>query len=314
MMPAALGVVAGIAADRLLAGWGTLAWCLWAAVGVVVAILEGRAGRRSSLGIILAFAGVGGAWHHGRWTDLAGDDLSRGFEAGDGPRPCWLRGVVVEAPIYRADADRPGGPGTTRTIVAVTAASDGRDWSRGSGRAVVWIGGDRSDLEPGRPVELAGNLAPIDGPLNPGERDARESWRAEGVRLRVSVDSPSGVWPDPGGRLWPWTYRLGRVRAWAYRRLVAGLDPSVAPLASALVLGRREAVDPSLNDAFARTGTTHLLAISGLHLQALAALVWLIARVGGPGIARRLVDGHGRLDGLRQARRPRCPRSRGRWR
>ncbi len=280
-MPAALGVVAGIAADRFLIGWTTWAWWIAAFLGIAVALVEGRAGWRTSLGIVLAFVGVGGAWHHGRWSDLAADDIARGFEDRDSPRPCWLRGVVVEAPVYRADADRPGGQGTTRTVVAVTAASDGRDWSRASGKVAAWIGGDRSDLEPGRPVELAGNLAPIDGPLNPGERDARESWRAEGVRLRVAVDSPTGVWNDPQGKIWPWTYRLGRVRAWAYRRLVAGLDPSVAPLASALVLGRREAVDPALNDAFARTGTTHLLAISGLHLQALAALIWLLCRASG---------------------------------
>ena len=281
MMPAALGVIAGIAADRLVDPWGTAAWCAWAAVGVVVAIAEHRAGWRSSLGIVLAFVGVGGAWHHRVWTDLPADDLSRGITSREAPRPCWLRGTVVEAPVYRADADRPGGQGTTRTVVAVTGASDGRDWRRASGKVATWIGGDRTDLEPGRPVELAGSLARIDGPLNPGERDGRDFWRSQGVRLRVAVDSPSGVWDDPGGTIWPWTYRLGRVRAWADRRLVAGLDPSIAPLASALVLGRREGVDPGLNDAFARTGTTHLLAISGLHLQALAALVWLACRAAG---------------------------------
>ena len=295
MMPAALGVIAGIVADRFVIGWGTLAWCSWAIVGAAVAIGEGRAGRRSSLGIILAFVGVGGAWHHGRWSDLAGDDLARGFSARDVPRPCWLRGMVVEAPVFRDDPDRPGGQGTTRTVVAVTGASDGRDWGRASGKVAAWIGGDRTDLEPGRPVELAGSLAPIGGPLNPGERDARESWRAEGVRLRVAVDSASGVWDDPHGEIWPWTYRLGRVRDWAYRRLVGGLDPSVVPLASALLLGRREGVDPGLNDAFARTGTTHLLAISGLHLQALAALVWLVARAVGLRHRPALVGGGDRL-------------------
>ncbi len=160
LMPAALGVVAGIAArsiPRRLAVPG-----------------PGASGRSSALRSPSSRDGPGGgrvsgsswrspasaaAWHHGRWSDLAADDLARGFKTGDEPRPCWLRGVVVEAPVYRADADRLGGQGTTRTVVAVTGASDGRDWSRASGRVAVWIGGDRSDLEPGRPVELAGNLA-----------------------------------------------------------------------------------------------------------------------------------------------------------
>src|SRR5262249_37972965 len=41
----------------------------------------------------------------------------------------------------------------------------------------------------------------------------------------------------------------------------------------------REGVDPNVNDAFARTGTTHLLAISGLHLQVLAVALGLALRV-----------------------------------
>ena len=119
-----------------------------------------------------------------------------------------------------------------------------------------------------------------------GERDARDSWRADGIRLRLSIESPSGVWPDPSGVVRPWTERLGRLRQWSHQRLVAGLDPNVAPLASALLLGRRDGVDPDLNDAFARTGTTHLMAISGLHLQALAMTLWLICRVAGVGRRR----------------------------
>ena len=64
-------------------------------------------------------------------------------------------------------------------------------------------------------------------------------------------------------------------------RLFARLDPSVAPLASALLLGQREGIEPEVNDAFARTGTTHLLAISGLQLQALALALLVVFRVAG---------------------------------
>jgi competence protein ComEC len=275
MFPAAFGVAVGVVADRAGVGWGTAGWGVWAFVGVGIARLECRG---TIVGLVLAFVGVGGAWHHRAWSDLARDDLARGVAEGSAPRPSWLRGVVDETPLFRADLERPGGQGTTRTVVAVTGVCDGRDWHAASGRVATWIGGDRTDLEPGRPVEMAGGLGPIDGPLNPGERDARDFWRADGVRLRLAVDGPSGVWADPDGATWPATYALGRLRAWSHRRLVAGLDPSIAPLASALLLGRRDAIDPELNDAFARTGTTHLLAFSGLQLQALAGLIWLVCR------------------------------------
>ena len=65
-------------------------------------------------------------------------------------------------------------------------------------------------------------------------------------------------------------------------RLGVHLNSRTAPLAAALILGQREDIDPEINDAFARTGTTHLLAISGLQLQALALFLnqlFLFARV-----------------------------------
>ena len=52
---------------------------------------------------------------------------------------------------------------------------------------------------------------------------------------------------------------------------------------AALLLGQREGIEPEVNDAFARTGTTHLLAISGLQLQALAFALLVVFRVAGVG-------------------------------
>src|SRR5262249_14113915 len=103
--------------------------------------------------------------------------------------------------------------------------------------------------------------------------------RAQGIRLRLTVDNPASFWPDPssGGRLlvrW-----LGQLRTWSHAQLVERLDPSIAPLAAGLLLGQREDLDPSVNDAFARTGTTHLLAISGLQLQVLAGALLLAFRL-----------------------------------
>lgn len=100
----------------------------------------------------------------------------------------------------------------------------------------------------------------------------------------VVGESPN-VWRDPSGSAPIGLRWLGKVRARSHDRLVRGLDPAVAPLAAALLLGRREAVDPSVNDAFAWTGTMHLLAISGLHLQVLAGMLGLALE--GVGVRRR---------------------------
>ena len=141
--------------------------------------------------------------------------------------------------------------------------------------------GDLSMIRAGQAIEAAGQIATIAPPLNPGEFDYRGFLQAQGIRLRFTVDDPASFWPDPGGTNRPFTLWLDnhrhRIRTWLFEQL----DPSNAPLAAALLLGWREEIDPEVNDAFARTGTTHLLAVSGLQLQALAAALLLIFRAVG---------------------------------
>ena len=235
-----------------------------------------RGAAKVTKALLLAFGALGGGWHHYRWSDLAADDLARGVD--ETPRPAWVRGVLGEVLGFRP-GEFPGDRGSTRAVLDLTGVNDGRRWHRASGRV--------------EPAGRGGPDRPGGGPRGRGRRIAGEDRRAaepgrvrrpqrlpaRGIRLRMTVDDPRGVWEDPGspGRLLSrW---LGAARAWSYSRLVAGLDPRAAPLAAALLLGRREGVDPDVNDAFARTGTTHLLAISGLHLQALAVALWLVFRV-----------------------------------
>lgn len=68
---------------------------------------------------------------------------------------------------------------------------------------------------------------------------------------------------DPGSGGLRWT--IVRWRASLIER-VHSLFGENGALASALILARREGLDPSLRQAFADTGTAHLLAISGFHV------------------------------------------------
>jgi competence protein ComEC len=279
LVPLALALAAGIVADRYGRPWGTSAWgtlALLAALGVGAGLW-----RRPVAGIValvVMAVALGGGLHHARWSDLAGDDLA--WSVSEEPRPAWVRGELCDVLGVR-----PGNTPLTRAVLQLSAVRDAERWRPASGRAQLTIVGARPDLVEGEAVEAAGSLARVAGPLNPGEFDAREHLRAEGIRLRLDVDQPEAVWPDrpAAARSWSPTRLRGAVRAWSRDRLVAGLDPRIAPLAAALLLGQRAGVDPDVNDAFARTGTTHLLAISGLHLQALGLVLWFVFRVLGLG-------------------------------
>jgi competence protein ComEC len=69
-------------------------------------------------------------------------------------------------------------------------------------------------------------------------------------------------------------------------------SPPEYALGTALVLGFRDDIDTATKQAYANTGTTHIMAVSGLQVGLLfAALQWLLARLplGGSALRRRLL-------------------------
>ena len=109
--------------------------------------------------MLLAIAGLGGAWHHHRWNDLSPDDVSPGVS--ETPQPAWVRGVIAEFLGTRtSEGYAPGDPAqiVTRMVLEITEISDGSRWQLASGRALLIAAGDRADLHAGQPVELAGRL------------------------------------------------------------------------------------------------------------------------------------------------------------
>ena len=284
MAAMAMALAAGIAADRIAEPWGSSFWSTLALALAGATMLTRRRWKGGWVMLLLAVTAIGGTWHHRQWSDREADDLSR--SAVVVPTVAWLRGLILTGPEHRQgqlELERPNDQGFTRFAMRITARSDGDTWYPASGQAEVTVGGDRSDLEAGDAIELAGSLSLWDGPLNPGERDRSVYPRSQGIRMRLNVDDPEGVSIDPEGvPNWP-VQMLGRLRLWSSKTLAANLGDRAAPLGEALLLGRRGEIDDGTSEAFARTGTAHVLAISGLHLAAMAALLWMGARVVGLG-------------------------------
>ena len=108
--------------------------------------------------------------------------------------------------------------------------------------------------------------------------------------LRAGPEGSTGPHPEePRGSATAGSLeaRLAAARGHARQRLAARA-PASAGLGTALLLGMAEAVDPADRDLFTRTGTRHLLALSGLHLGLLAAglVVPLVRALHGRGGAR----------------------------
>ncbi|MEE9279816.1 MAG: DNA internalization-related competence protein ComEC/Rec2, partial [Myxococcota bacterium] len=106
---------------------------------------------------------------------------------------------------------------------------------------------------------------------NPGGSSRRAYWERRGVHSTGRARSPVLRVGDPPASF---RARLEQVR----RRIGAALDPPDRPsrsgaLLRALVIGERAGLGDGVRDAFSRAGMSHLLAVSGLHVGWVFAVV-----------------------------------------
>jgi competence protein ComEC len=116
------------------------------------------------------------------------------------------------------------------------------------------------------------------GNLNPHGFDY-EAWLFErGIRATGYVRPRSAERID--ARVWRPGYAVEMLRETIRDRFRAALpDVTSAPYAGiliALAIGDQQAIDPELWRSFARTGITHLMSISGLHVTMLAGLAYAL--------------------------------------
>ncbi|MDE0892685.1 MAG: ComEC/Rec2 family competence protein, partial [Planctomycetota bacterium] len=104
---------------------------------------------------------------------------------------------------------------------------------------------------------VVGPIQPSAGPPQPSLRATNDSL----VRLRPPTLFKRLLKP------------FAQLRTRGLKSLEGHPDPVARPLIAALLFGERSGLDPALSDLFTRTGTRHLLAISGFHVAILAAFL-----------------------------------------
>ena len=131
---------------------------------------------------------------------------------------------------------------------------------------------DAPSLMPGDCVSVAAKLSTPHGSANPGGFDyAAWLWRNR-------IDATGYVRrAEPCHRAPIWT--VDRLRALALRRIDGILaDSPVRGIVEALTLGVREHITDAQWQTLRATGTSHLVAISGLHIGLIATLLFVLAR------------------------------------
>ena len=241
-----------------IAGWFALdtqrQWsaflCLAAALATLGFIFGGgRAGRALGWFGLAAMLGCALVWARSEWV----------------AKPRLGRPVVTDVRARVVGVDYLAARQSVRLMLAPGGANL-------PPRVRVTIDDDKlpAGIAPGALIQLRARLAPPPPMALPGTYDfARDAW-FKGIGAVGKALGPVTVLraADPHG--------LDRARTGLRRHIAASLPAHPAGIAIALATGDQNAVDKEDADAMRRSGLTHLLSVSGLHIAAVVAFAMFI--------------------------------------
>ncbi|MBM3156482.1 MAG: DNA internalization-related competence protein ComEC/Rec2 [Chloroflexi bacterium] len=180
-----------------------------------------------------------------------------------------IKGMVANAPELKGGA-----------LVLRLDAGEGKSgetWEKVSGGVLVYALPYLS-YRYGDVLEISGKM---ETPLELEGFDWREYLARQGVHSIIRYpESISLVAGGQGFKLLEWIYG---VRTRLAQSLDSALHEPQSALAQAILLGKRSTIPDDLDGAFLRTGTTHIIAISGLNVGIIGGIalgigVWLFGR------------------------------------
>lgn len=129
---------------------------------------------------------------------------------------------------------------------------------------------------PGDTVLMTAHLAAPEGPVEPGGFDFRRMAWFDGLGAVGYTRTPVIRWEPPA----PGEAAVNRLRAAIRAGVEAQIAGDAGAFAAALVTGDRSGISADALQDLRDSNLAHLLAISGLHMGLLAALVFAAVRVG----------------------------------
>jgi competence protein ComEC len=267
LFPLLLALIAGIITASLLhLPLTPMVMLLAAVLFFLLYLLTRPTGPEALLTCVLAFFLIG---HISMLSVLHPpedpDDVLR-FE---GRGRLWIEGVVVESPYAAIDR--------TEIVLDTRSVLVDHDPHAVRGKVLLVMREKVDSFKYGDFLRVETKLRIPAGYKNPGAFDYARFLRLKGIRLQGFVDHPSAILlirEHQGNALRQWIesyrYRL--------REIIRQASPEPASgILEALIVGERGGIPKEIQETFNRTGTAHILSISGLHIGIIAmASLWLI--------------------------------------
>lgn len=201
-----------------------------------------------------------------------------GLFSGADPRLAQIEVEVDDAPRLTTDAHRKhipprmSFPGTVRRIKTWNG------WIKACGSIQVAVAEPVTGIIAGQELSLTGLLQRPPTAMNPGQFDWGSYYRGQRVLAEMRVGHGYDVRIIGRLRCWP----LPAIRHGAAAMLARGIPPDReedGALLAALVLGERGPALRAVQDNFQHTGTSHLLASSGLRVGIFAACLYGLCQI-----------------------------------
>ena len=265
--------VLGLQTQPVLPDWGP-----WAVGGLLLLLVQVLprlrwSGWASRVVVLLACAALGVVWAAWRAEIRLADQLPVEQEG----RDVEVVGVIAALPQDFSNGSR--FEFDVERVITAGATVPGRIM-------LSWYQGRRDDepferlaVRPGERWRFTVRLKRPHGNANPGGFDY-EAWLFE-----RNIRATGTIRPNPPQRLddmvWQTDYAIEHLRQMIRNSFAQLLPEASYPWAGvlvALVIGDQKAIQSDLWTTFNRTGTTHLMSISGLHVTMVAALFgWLVS-------------------------------------
>ncbi|MCX5680400.1 MAG: DNA internalization-related competence protein ComEC/Rec2 [Candidatus Omnitrophica bacterium] len=223
----------------------------------------------ASLYLAVLFFGIA---YYANSCIIPSDHISR--MAADYPKHIRIRGIVTDDPVIEMNFYNQN---KAIFLLRAEAFTEGDQWKKTRGYVKVVSYSDVGDFGFGDEVILDGELSRIFGLRNPGVFDYSRSLGLKDIYCSLKIGSeneirvirPASVFSVPGA-----AYSF---RHWITRSIDGRFDKRHGGFLKSIITGDRAQLGEKIKDDFIKTGTVHVIAISGLNIAFIAAiLLWLL--------------------------------------
>lgn len=162
-------------------------------------------------------------------------------------------------------------PSSFENQLVVIASGDSLEWKETRGKVLIYHQ-SKSPLLPGQVLLVKGSPEEIPPPVFPNEFDYKSYLARKNIHYRQFIGEKFRIVDSSAvenSAYWLENFRK-KLRGIIEEKVP---NPESQQIASALLLGQKENLDKEIQNAYAETGTMHILAVSGLHVGILYAIL-----------------------------------------